>query len=130
MALRYGDDAIARVLNKLGRRTGKGMPWSQVGVKTARRNHDIAGHVKTVEDPNVLTFNGAARYLDVSSTTIKRMVATGVLSMTQLAPYAPWEIQRSALDSEAARRVVAHLKKTGRLDLPGVSLKSQQKLFE
>ena len=28
MAPRYGDDAIARVLNKLGRRTGKGKPWS------------------------------------------------------------------------------------------------------
>lgn len=41
MAVRYGDDDIARVLNKLGRRTGKGMAWSEVGVKTARRNHGI-----------------------------------------------------------------------------------------
>ena len=130
MAARYGDDAIARVLNKLGRRTGKGMAWSQLGVKTARRNHGIAGHVRTVEDPEVFTFNGAARHLDVSSTTIKRMVATGVLSMTQLAPFAPWEIQRSALDAEPARKVVARLKKTGRLELPGEPLRSQQKLFE
>ena len=44
MAVRYGDGDIARVLNKLGGRTGKGMAWSEIGVKTARRNYDIAGH--------------------------------------------------------------------------------------
>ena len=130
MAARYGDDDIARVLNKLGRRTGKGMAWSQVGVKTARRLYDIAGQVRTVEDPEVLTFNGAARYLEVSPTTIKRMVATGVLSMSQAAPFAPWEIQRSALDAEPVRKVIARLKKTGRLELPGEAPETQQKLFQ
>ena len=39
MARRYGDDEIARVLNKLGRRTGKGKRWNQERVATARRNH-------------------------------------------------------------------------------------------
>ena len=43
MAGRYGDDEIARVLNKLGRRIGKGKRWSQERVATARRNHGIAG---------------------------------------------------------------------------------------
>ena len=130
MAVRYGDDAIARVLNKLGRHTGKGMSWSQIGVKTARRLYGIAGHVRTLEDPNVFTLAGAARHLGVSDTTIKRMVAASVLPMNQLAPIAPWELQRSALDSEPARKVVAHLKKTGRLELPGGPLESQQTLFE
>ncbi|MDO8952776.1 MAG: hypothetical protein Q7U86_09140 [Draconibacterium sp.] len=127
---RYGDDDIARVLNKLGRRTGKGMAWSQVGVKTARRLYNIAGHVRTVEDPDVLSFNGAARHLAVSPTTIKRMVGAGVLAMSQAAPFAPWEIQRSALDSTPVRRVVAQLKKTGRLELPGEAPEMQQKLFQ
>jgi DNA invertase Pin-like site-specific DNA recombinase len=130
MAARYGDDDIARVLNKLGRRTGKGMAWSQVGVKTARRLYNIAGHVRTVEDPDVLSFNGAARHLAVSPTTIKRMVGAGVLAMSQAAPFAPWEIQRSALDSTPVRRVVAQLKKTGRLELPGEAPEMQQKLFQ
>jgi hypothetical protein len=130
MAAHYGDDDIARVLNKLGRRTGKGMAWSQVGVKTARRLYGIAGHVRTVEDPEVLTFNGAARYLDVSPTTIKWLVGAGVVSMSQAAPFAPWEIQRSALDSEPVRRVVAQLKKTGRLELPGEAPQKQQQLFQ
>ena len=41
MAPRYGDDAIARVLNTLGQRTGKGKSWSQLAVKTAPRNHGM-----------------------------------------------------------------------------------------
>jgi hypothetical protein len=41
---RYGDDVIGSVLNKLGRRTGAGKPWSQHPVKTACRNHGINGH--------------------------------------------------------------------------------------
>jgi hypothetical protein len=129
MAPRYGDDAIARVLNKLGRRTGKGMAWSQLAVKSARRTYDIAGHVRTIEDADVLSFNAAARYLGVSSTTVKRLVTAGVLSKSQAAPFAPWEIQRTALDAEAVRRVVEHLKKTGRLEVP-VSPETQQKLFQ
>ena len=130
MAARYGDAAIARVLSKLGRRTGKGMMWSELGVKTARRNHDIAGHTTTVADPNVLTFNAAGRYLGVSDTTIKRLVAAGLLPMSQLAPFAPWEIQRTALDSEPVRWQVAQLKKTGRLALQGEPSRSQQELFQ
>lgn len=130
MAVRYGDDAIARVLNKLGRRTGKGMSWSQIGVKTARRNHGIAGHSRTVEDPELLCFNAAARYLDVSNTTIVRLAKAGMLPTQQLAPFAPWEIRRCDLDSEPIRSIIARLKKTGHLDLEGESSRLQQKLFE
>ncbi len=55
MAPRYGDDVIANVLNRLGRHTGKGKRWSQVAVKTARRNHGIEGRRHSLADPEVLT---------------------------------------------------------------------------
>ena len=61
---------------------------------------------------------------------MKRLVAAGVLSMTQLAPFAPWEIQRTSLDSEPVRKLVAQLKSTGRLALAGVSSDNQQELFQ
>ena len=48
MAARYGDDEIARVLNKLGRRTGKGKRWSQERVATARRNHGVTGQTRSL----------------------------------------------------------------------------------
>ena len=99
-------------------------------MKSARCRLGIAGRSSTVDDPQVLCFNSAARYLDVSNTTIKRLVAAGVLPMSQLAPFAPWELQRSDLDSEPVQKLVAQLKKTGRLALPGVSSESQQELFQ
>jgi DNA invertase Pin-like site-specific DNA recombinase len=130
MAQRYGDKDIARVLNKLGRRTGKDKRWSELAVKTARRHYGIPGHTRTLEDSQILSFNAAARYLDVSNTTIARLAKAGVLPIQQVAPFAPWEIRRQDLDSEPVRGVVARLKATGRLDLKGESSDQQRKLFE
>jgi DNA invertase Pin-like site-specific DNA recombinase len=128
MAPRYGDDAIARVLNKLGRRTGKGKPWSEIAVKTARRNHDIEGCARSLVDPNVLTLNGAARYTNTSDTTIKKLVDGGILPMRQVVPFAPWEIMRTDLDSERVRMVLARLTQTGRVVL-GDPSDTQPELF-
>jgi hypothetical protein len=130
MAERFGDKDIAGVLNRLGRRTGKDRPWSALAVKTARRAHDIAGHVRTVEDPNILSFSSAARYLRVSNTTITRMSQAGLFPVMQVVPYAPWEIKRADLDSKQVRGVVEKLKATGRLDLEGGSSERQRKLSE
>lgn len=55
MAPRYGDADSARVLTKLGRRTGTGKPWSHLAVQTARRNHAIDGRSQTLAAPEVLT---------------------------------------------------------------------------
>jgi DNA invertase Pin-like site-specific DNA recombinase len=117
MAPRYGDDAIARVLNKLGRRTGKGKPWSETAVKTARRNHTIDGCARSVVDEDVLTLQGAARYTKTSDTTIKKLVDGGLLPMHQVVPFAPWEIRRTDLDRAHVRAVLARLKDTGRVVL-------------
>ncbi len=128
MAVRYGDGDIARVLNKLGRRTGKGHPWSQVSVKTARRRHRIEGRSATLEDPEILTLQGAARYTGTSDTTIKKLVDAGVLTMHQAVPYAPWEIRRADLDEELVSRILDDLRRTGRLCL-GDTLAHQPDLF-
>lgn len=128
MAARYGDDAIARVLNKLGRRTGKGKPWSQLAVKTARRNHRIDGRARSLVDTDVLTLHGAARYTKTSDTTIKKLVDGGILPMRQVVPFAPWEIRRTDLDSERVRAVLARLKHTGRVVL-GDTSDPQPELF-
>jgi hypothetical protein len=115
MAPRYGDADIARVLNKLGRRTGKGKPWSDVAVKTARRNHTIAGRSHTLADPDLLTLQAAARATATSDTTIKKLVAAGVLPMRQVVPFVPWEIRRTDLETARVRAILDHLKRTGRL---------------
>jgi len=130
MAVRYGDDEIARVLNKLGRRTGKGKRWSEQRVRSMRRNYTIAGQKRSKPDPEVLSLARAASHCGVSRTTIKRLVATGLLNKEQVAPWAPWEIRRADLDSELIKSIVEGVRKTGKLVLGGVDSETQESLFQ
>ena len=130
MAGRYDDGEIARVLNKLSRRTGKGMSWSQSRVADARRRHGIAGgRVHEERGQEILSLAQAASHCRVSDTTIRRLVEAKLLPMTQTAPWAPWEIQRVDLDAEPVRGIVAHLHKTGKLVLKGIVWQGQPALF-
>src|SRR6201988_424284 len=54
MAVRYGDDQIASVLNRRGYSTGKGKRWNQTRVATARRNHSVAGQRRALPDPELV----------------------------------------------------------------------------
>lgn len=119
MAVRYGDDQIASVLNRLGHRTGKGKRWNQNRVKTARRNHSIEGQKRMTPDPDILTLSQAARYCGVSHRTIERLVEAGLLKRQQVAPRAPWEIRRKDLDGELVCGILDHLRQTGKLVLTG-----------
>ena len=130
MADRYEDGEIARVLNKMNRRTGKGLPWSQSRVADVRRKHGIAGgrpgHERGLK---ILSLAQAAKHCRVSDTTIRRLVEANLLPMTQIVPWAPWEIQRVDLDAEPVRGVIAHLHKTGKLVLKGIVSPNQPALF-
>ena len=130
MGTRYGDNVIAAVLNKLGRRTGAGKPWSQNRVKTVRRNYGIDGHSCTVDDPEILSLKGASRYTGTSDTTIMKLVNAGILPMNQVVPFAPWEIKRSDLDSAPVSNILQQLKKTGKLVLEGDTSALQVELFQ
>ncbi len=130
MAVRYGDDQIAAVLNKLGRRTGKGKRWSQERVATARRNHEIPGQRRARPDPELLSLGRAAKDFKVSDTTIKRLVTSGLLTREQVAPWAPWEIRRTELEAEPIRSILDRLRTTGQLVLPGEESAGQPSLFQ
>jgi DNA invertase Pin-like site-specific DNA recombinase len=129
MAVRYSDEEIARVLNKHGRRTGKGNRWNKDRVASARRRSVIDGHRRPQSDPEVLSLQQAARHCKVSPTTIRRLVTSGLLRHHQVAPWAPWEIKRAELDSLTVRQALDHLQTTGKLVLPGNDSASQQPLF-
>ena len=129
MGVRYGDDETARVLNKLGRTTGKGNRWTEQRVATVRRRYQIAGHRRKPENPEILTLGEAAAYCAVSQTTIKRLVEAGVLARNQIVAWAPWEIKREDLHSDPVQAVVEHLKRTGRLNLERDDSSLQKTLF-
>jgi DNA invertase Pin-like site-specific DNA recombinase len=130
MADRYADGETARVLNRLNRRTGKGLYWSQSRVADVRRKHGIAGgrphHERGRE---ILSLAQAAGYCRISDTTIRKLVEAELLPMTQVVPWAPWEIKRADLDGEPVRGIIEHLHKTGKLVLKGIVSRQQPALF-
>jgi len=129
MAVRHGDDQIASVLNRLGYSTGKGNRWNQNRVATARKNHSIAGQKRALPNPERVSLNEAARLCGVSHRSLERLVEAGLLHREQVAPRAPWEICRTDLDTEPVRSVLDHLRRTGKLILPGGRTENQTELF-
>jgi DNA invertase Pin-like site-specific DNA recombinase len=130
MAARYGDDEIARVLNKLGRRTSTGKRWSESRVCATRKREGVVGHRRRPDDHDVMTLNGAARHTGVSDTTIRRLVEARVLRVEQIAPFAPWEIRRADLEAEPVCSILKHLRATGKLVLDGGTFGAQTSLFD
>src|ERR1700674_5431913 len=129
MAVRYGDDQIASVLNRRGYSTGKGKRWNQTRVATARRNHSIAGQKRALHDPERVSLSEAARICGVSHHTIQRLVEAGLLKREQITPRAPWEVSRRDLDAEPIRSVIERLHRTGKLILQGGCAEDQLALF-
>ena len=129
MAVRYGDDQIASVLNRRGYSTGKGKRWNQTRVATARRNHSIAGQRRALPDPERVSLSQAARICGVSHRTIERLVEAGLLTCEQVTPRAPWEIRLTDLDGEPVRKIIDRLHRTGKLIFQGGCAEDQLALF-
>jgi hypothetical protein len=99
-------------------------------VATARRNHEIPGQTRAAQDPEILSVGRAAKEFQTSDTTIKRLVASGLLTVGQGAPWAPWEIRRADLEAEPIRGILERLRRTGELVLPGMESAAQPFLFQ
>jgi DNA invertase Pin-like site-specific DNA recombinase len=129
MAVHYGDDQIASVLNRRGYSTGKGKRWNQTHVATARRNHSIAGQKRALPDLERVSLSQAARICGVSHRTIERLVEAGLLKREQVTLRAPWEIRRGDLDAAPIRRIIDRLHRTGKLTLQEGCTEEQFALF-
>jgi len=95
LAREFDDAQIARILNKQGRRSGLGNPFTQQSVTLLRGKHRIAKCGKKIargalEGP--FTADEAARELGVTMSTVHRWLREGVLAGEQLTPGAPWRI--------------------------------------
>lgn len=128
LARRVPDAQIARILNRLGYRTGAGNSWTQQRVVSLRHAHDIPVYTPNPEGSAVLTIAQAASALGVSTTTVRNFIVSGWLPATQPVPYAPWAIRRQDLDRAGLQHVL-HAVKSGKR-LPRTSPETQLPLIE
>jgi excisionase family DNA binding protein len=105
------DGQIARVLNRLGYQTGAGNTWTQDRVVGLRSYHQIPIFDPEVERGTTLTIAQAASELGVSEMTVRRMIVRGLLPAKQPVPYAPWAIQREALNAGAVQQAIKAVKR-------------------
>ncbi len=105
LALEFDDTQIARILNRQGRRTGLGNPFTLGNVHSLRGSHYIPKCPRArVQDPREgpFTADQAARELGVSMNTIHLWLRHGLLAGEQATPGAPWRI---LLTEEVRKRV-------------------------
>jgi DNA invertase Pin-like site-specific DNA recombinase len=127
MSQRYADDEVACVLNKLGRRTGKGNRWNAHRVAAARNRGSIWVNRSRRNDDGILSLGQAAKHCQISYKSIQKLVAQGLLHRSQIVPYAPWEIRKADLDSPVIRNIDNRLRKTGKLT---IDQSAQLSMFE
>jgi hypothetical protein len=101
------DAHIARVLNRLGYRTGADNTWTQARVASLRQHHEIPVFDRAVDRRALLTIAEAATALGVSAGTVRRMLIAKILPGTQPVALAPWAIQAADLTLERVQRAVA-----------------------
>lgn len=110
LARRTPDGQIARVLNRLGYRTGAGNTWTQTRVISLRSDHGIPVFTPETDGAATVTLAHAALALGVSPTTVRRLIRTGHLPAAHSVPYAPWAIASDHLRAAPLQRTVAALK--------------------
>jgi excisionase family DNA binding protein len=95
------DQAVASILNRSGKSTGRRNSWTSSRVSSLRRVHGIELYRegKRAERGEV-TIDEAATALSVSHSTILRMVREGTLPGHQLCKGAPWIIGSQDLERQ------------------------------
>jgi len=98
------DSSITAVLNRLGRRTVRGLSWTAARVQLFRNDHHLlAYHEGERIGRGELMLNEAARELGVSKMTVIRMIHAKTLPARQVCPGAPYVIFRQDLELPGVR---------------------------
>ena len=91
------------MLNRLGKRTGKGNTWTENRVRSFRNHRGVAVYRPgEMADRGELTLTEAAERLGVSTMTVLRLIADGAIEGSQVCKGAPWAISETQLDAPEA----------------------------
>jgi DNA invertase Pin-like site-specific DNA recombinase len=105
LAVHYDDATIAGILNRQGRLSATGAPFTAQIVGGVRRYRGIACHQAPAEqaDGEPVTIAKAAELLGVVPSTVHRWLSEGFVAGEQDTPGAPWRIR---VDDELRARLV------------------------
>ncbi len=105
LARQMPDQTIAALLNRSGKSTGRGNSWTRGRICSLRHQYNIAIYRDGEHaDRGEATIDQAAAVLAVSTATIRRLIAEGVLPAKQHCKGAPWIIRQADLAREEIRR--------------------------
>ena len=101
------DKAIAGMLNRTGKRTGRLNGWTQSRVRSFRNTHGIAVYVDGEwAERGEVTLNEAARILNLSPMMVLRQIRAGIIPAEQYCKGAPWVMKRRSIeDPDLVERV-------------------------
>jgi excisionase family DNA binding protein len=105
LAREFDDAQIARILNRQGRRSGRGLAFTKESVASLRGKNRIPIAPKPEprdEREGPFTLDDAARELGVRPSTVQCWLKEGLLAGQQSVPGAPWRI---VLTDEVRRRL-------------------------
>ena len=99
LARQMPDKAIASVLNRAGKKTGRGNGWTQSRVCSLRSHNAIATYLEGERrERGEVTLDEAAAALSVSPSTVRRLIKDSQLAASQLCKGAPWIIKAADLE--------------------------------
>jgi excisionase family DNA binding protein len=105
LARQMPDKAIAAVLNRAGKTTGRGNGWTKSRVCSLRTHNDIAAYREGERrERGEVTLDEAAAALTVSPSTVRRLIKDGQLAASQLCKGAPWIIKAADLEHPDVKR--------------------------
>jgi hypothetical protein len=127
MAGTFTDEQIAATLHRLRLRTGVGNSWNVMRVRSARSYYQLPAFAQN-DPPRVVTLQEAARRLNVSQATVRRMIEEKILPARQVVLCAAWQIPMGALESGAIRQEATDIQ--NRVRVPqSQSIEGQQSIF-
>ena len=91
--MHHPDQQIAAILNRQGRSTGTGLPFTATRVQGVRQRADIPVAPQPEPNSDTVTVEQAAATLQVSTATIHRWLREGLLPGEQVTAGAPWRIR-------------------------------------
>ena len=99
------DQAIAAVLNRAGKKTGRGNGWTRSRVCFLRNHRRIPPYRQGERaERGELTLEETAETLKVSEATVRRLIKEKALLAHQLCKGAPWVIRAGDLESDDVKR--------------------------